>query len=101
MQELAELQTAPLPQPVPAARLVQVVGVKPALGWQVWQALLGFAVPGAYTVPPMKHPEPQLPALHTLPVSQLVPSTAFVNAVVLVLGWQIWHAFVEGEAPSA
>jgi hypothetical protein len=38
---------------------------------------------------PTEHPETQLPALHTLPPPQTVPSVARVHAVVLRLGVQV------------
>jgi hypothetical protein len=41
----------------------------------------------------MKQPDPQLPALHTSSVPQLVPVATLLHAVVLVPGWQLWHPF--------
>jgi hypothetical protein len=85
--QLVPLQTSPVPHDAPSARPDHPV-VLPA-GWQVWHALAGSGVPAAYTVPPMKHPAPQLPVLHTVPVPQAVPFASFVHAVALTAGWQL------------
>jgi hypothetical protein len=49
----------------PLARLVHAEVL--AEGWQIWHGLLGLAVPGAYALPPMKHPGAQLPPAQTWP----------------------------------
>ncbi len=59
-----------MPQTAPTGRAVQEDVLVPC--WQVWQELLGFAVPGeTYPTPAMKHPAAQPPLLHTSPEGQL------------------------------
>jgi hypothetical protein len=54
MQQIPALHTWPDPQPVPLLTLVQL---EPnSAGWQVWQALAGFAAPAAKGVESMKQP---------------------------------------------
>jgi hypothetical protein len=48
----------------------------------------------------MKQPDPQLPALHTSPTPQLVPVATLLHAVVLVAGWQLWHAVLGFSVPG-
>jgi hypothetical protein len=47
----------------------------------------------------MKHPEMQLPVLHTSPEAQLVPLARSVQAVVLVPGWQLRQALAGSTVP--
>jgi hypothetical protein len=47
----------------------------------------------------MRQPAPQLAALQTSPVAQVVPSGKPLHALVLTPGWQLWHAFVGLRAP--
>jgi hypothetical protein len=82
--------TCPLPQLVPSVALVQAVEL--VAGWQLWQALFGSSVLAGSTRPPMLQPARQLPALQTSWVPQDVPSVTLLHAVVLVPGWQLWHA---------
>jgi hypothetical protein len=70
------------------------------VGWQLWQALEGLAVPDAYTLPPIRQPDSQVPAEQYSVVPQLVPSARFVHPVVLVPGWQLWHLLVGLVAPD-
>jgi hypothetical protein len=62
-------------------------------GTHVWHALAGLAAVAEYVDPLMEQPAPQAPVLlHTWPVAQPVPLGRFVQAVVLVAGWHVWHA---------
>jgi hypothetical protein len=92
------LQTWPPPQLAPIAAAVHAVVL--ALGAHVWQALTGFAAPGAWNDPAMKQPAVQLEALHTTPAPQLVPLALLVHAVVLDPGVQSWHALPGLAAPG-
>jgi hypothetical protein len=69
-------------------------------GWQLWQASDGSAVPDAYTLPPIRHPDSQLPPEQYWVVPQVVPSARFVHPVVLVPGWQLWHLLLGLVAPD-
>ena len=70
-------------------------------GWQVWQALVGFDAPGAYTPPSMSHCVLQPPSTQTAVPPQLVPSAAGLHATRLTSGWQDWHGLAGFEAPAA
>ena len=93
-------QTSPELQGVLSATFVQAVVLAP--GWQLWHALLGFAVPGASALPPMKQPAAQVfAALQTCPEPQAEPTARLVHAPVLVPGWQLWQALLGFTAPDA
>src|SRR5271170_2436603 len=83
-------QICPLPQAVPSA--IELHAVVLALGWQLWQLLLGLACPDVSSDPAMKQSAVQLPAPHTSPAPQLVPLVTVLHAEVRVPGWQVWHA---------
>ena len=89
-QKLVGLQVAPSG--------ADVSDVVLSAGWQVWHGS-DTAAPGTYTLPPMKHPCPQAPALHTLPSPHAVPSCALLQADVLSVGWQLWHGVFGLMAP--
>jgi hypothetical protein len=93
------LQISPLPQPPPVMTSVHEVELAP--GWQLRQGLLGAVWPEAYSIPPMKHPTTQLPALQTSPsvVVQLVPSPRLDHPEILVDGWQLWQVFAALSVP--
>jgi hypothetical protein len=97
--QVPALHTSPVAQLVPSASLLHAVVL--AVGWQLWQALPGFAAAGAYTVAPMKHPGAHVPALQTEPAPQLVPFASLVHAEVLAPGWQLWQALPGSAAPEA
>ena len=109
-----ELQTFinVVPHAVPSEMFVQAVVLVP--GWHDSQGLLGFTKAAVTTMPPvtapsgppstalpMKHPEAQLPPLHTSPWPQLVPSFALLQTVALVAGAQLWHGLSGLGAPLA
>jgi hypothetical protein len=73
-----------LPQLVPSEAVVHAVVL--VADKQRWHALFGFAAPEATTVPPMKHPEVHVIALHTWAGPQLVPSASAPHVPVLVPG---------------
>ncbi len=52
-------QIPPLPQAVPS--LVSLQADALTLGWQPWQAFVGFLVPDAYVAAPIKQPAPEPP----------------------------------------
>jgi hypothetical protein len=81
--QLPALQT-PVAQLTPFATSVHAVVLVP--GWQVWQALVGFAAPDVSIAPPMKQSDAQLPALQTSAEPQLVPFATLLHAVVLAPG---------------
>jgi hypothetical protein len=49
----------------------------------------------------MKQPGAHAPALHTSPEAHALPSVTFVHVVVLVVGWQDWHALLGFAALAA
>ena len=79
-------QTSPLAQLAPFAALdhavVELAGV------QTWHAFDGFAVPDAYSVPPMKQSATQAPEEQTSPLAQLAPFAALDQVVVELAGVQ-------------
>ena len=87
----------PLPHEVPFATLLQLDAF--VFGEQTWHPFAGLGAAGAKTIPPMKHPAPQAPDEHTSPVPQLTPLERLLHAVVLVAGWQLWHAFAGFGVP--
>jgi hypothetical protein len=48
----------------------------------------------------MKQSATQVPALHTTPVPQLVPSGSLVQVVVEVMGAHTWQAFAGFAVPE-
>jgi hypothetical protein len=96
--QVAPLQTSPSPHGAPSIRFVQAVVLVP--GWQVAQTLSGLGALEAYVLPSMLHCVPHSPPAQTWPLPHALPSSTFSHALVLTLGWQLWHALV-GFTPRA
>jgi hypothetical protein len=92
-------QTSPLPQVVPVAVFDHVA--VDAEGVQTRHAFVGFTVPDAYKVPPMKQSATHAPDEQTSLLPQLAPFPAFDHAVVELAGVQTRHAFAGSTVPDA
>jgi len=81
---------------VPSAKLVQSNVF--AFGWQLWHPS-EFFTSVATDAEAIQQPVEQLPAKHTFPGPQLLPSARTVQLEVVTDGWQLWQAFAELAAP--
>jgi hypothetical protein len=88
--QLPALQTLPEAQPDPFARFVHAEVLVP--GWQLAHAFIGSVVPDGYVTVAMSHWIPHFPLAQICPLPHPVPFETFVQADVLVAGWQLWQA---------
>ncbi len=98
--QVPDEQTCPAPQPVPLLTGDQALVF--VAGWQLWQELVGFAVPPSRTWPPMKQPVKQFPEEHTRPAPQVVLAPVMgLQVAVEVAGWQLSQALDGLSVPAA